>query len=52
MRPDLIGRPGPRLVDSLEMLADLLHPDGSATRPWTTTLRHVGWLAGGGVKLT
>ncbi|MEW6753738.1 MAG: cobalamin-binding protein [Candidatus Latescibacterota bacterium] len=30
IEPDLLNRPGPRLIDALEQVADLLHPD---TRP-------------------
>jgi iron complex transport system substrate-binding protein len=40
------SRPGPRLVDSLEILADLLHPDASAARPRTTALRYFTDLRG------
>jgi iron complex transport system substrate-binding protein len=35
------SRPGPRLVDSLEILADALHPDASAPRAGPTALRYV-----------
>ena len=45
------SRPGPRLVDSLEILADLLHPDASAPRPRTTALRYVADLGGAPAQL-
>jgi iron complex transport system substrate-binding protein len=38
------SRPGPRLVDSLEILGDVLHPEPSAPRPWATALRHLATL--------
>jgi iron complex transport system substrate-binding protein len=27
--PDIISRPGPRIVDALEQLADLFYPEGA-----------------------
>jgi len=32
---DLLNRPGPRIVQALELLADILHPDLAASRPTT-----------------
>jgi iron complex transport system substrate-binding protein len=40
------SRPGPRLVDSLEILAAALHPDASPARFDGTALRHVAHRAG------
>jgi iron complex transport system substrate-binding protein len=33
------SRPGPRVVDGVELLASVLHPDGFPTRPGATRLR-------------
>ena len=30
---DSLARPGPRIIDGLEALADILHPDESASHP-------------------
>ena len=38
------SRPGPRLVDSLEILADVLHPEPSAPRPRATAIRHLATI--------
>jgi len=40
------SRPGPRLVDGLEILADVLHPGTAPLGSPTTALRHVGNLTG------
>ncbi len=45
------SRPGPRLVDSLEILADVLHPEPSAPRPWATALRHLATLGAAPAQL-
>jgi iron complex transport system substrate-binding protein len=45
------SRPGPRLVDSLEILADVLHPTASAPRPGTTALRYFAGLGGAPAQL-
>ncbi len=45
------SRPGPRLVDSLEILADVLHPQPSAPRPWATALRHLATLGAAPAQL-
>jgi iron complex transport system substrate-binding protein len=33
------SRPGPRVVDGVELLASVLHPDAFAARPGATRLR-------------
>jgi iron complex transport system substrate-binding protein len=45
------SRPGPRLVDSLQILAGALHPDASAPRAGPTALRYVADPAGAIAKL-
>jgi iron complex transport system substrate-binding protein len=45
------SRPGPRLVDSLEILADVLHPGRSAARPGATALRHLATIGAAPAQL-
>ena len=45
------SRPGPRLVDSLEILADVLHPEPSAPRPRAAALRNLAAIGAAPAQL-